>query len=77
MVLPIANVNAAHLGLSVPRSKGMMRKDTIAKAKPPLGDTQVEHSKENKECYSSELKGCSVQMRPTQHKTALRLQYNS
>lgn len=66
-----ANVSTAYSGLSVARSKGM-RKNTMAKAKPPLGDTQVGHSKENKECYSSEPKGLSVQMRPTQHKTALR-----
>lgn len=31
--------------ISVARSEGMMRKDTMAKAKPPLSDIQAEHSK--------------------------------
>lgn len=72
MALLTANVNTAHSGLSVARSKGMLGKDSTAKAKPSLGDIQAEHGKENKECYSSEPKGPRVQVRPTQHKTALR-----
>lgn len=72
MALLTANVNTAHSGLSVARSKRMLGKDSTAKAKPSLGDIQAEHGKENKECYSSEPKGPRVQVRPTQHKTALR-----
>lgn len=33
--------------VSVARSKGMLRKGTMVKAKPPLGDFRGEHSKEN------------------------------
>lgn len=46
MVLLTANLNAPYSEqFLVVWTKGTMRKDTMAKEKPPLGDIQAEHSK--------------------------------